>query len=240
MMTDKKIVVVDVETTGMEPPEAAVCEFAAVIVHKRLLTEHGGRSSLVNPERPIPPEVRAIHHITDVDVVDAPLLDELLSDFQMAYFAGERIRLIDDPDLIFAAHFAEFDRKFLPQFKDRTWLCTYRLAMHLYPEVPGFSNQVLRYCLLLPGPSSPLPPHRALPDAEVTANLLAFMLREHSVEELLEMQDKPVLLRKIRFGMHSGSLWSDIPQGYLRWILDQDFDKDTRHTAMHYYNKGTK
>ena len=72
-----KIRVIDLETTGFEPPEHAPCEIGYVDIESSgtdLAGEPYGweigavHSWLCHPGRPIPPEASAIHHIIDSDV----------------------------------------------------------------------------------------------------------------------------------------------------------------------------
>jgi len=72
-----------------------------------------------------------------------------------------------------------------------------------------------------------MPPHRAGPDAYVTAHLLKDMLLETTVEQLVAWTSEPKLLLKVPFGKHKGAQWADIPDDYLAWITRQaDMDPD--------------
>jgi hypothetical protein len=53
----------------------------------------------------------------------------------------------------------------------------------------------------------------------VTARILARLLAERTVDELLALSTMPVLLPKVNFGMHYGTPWNEVPTDYLRWIL---------------------
>lgn len=73
--------VVDVETTGLvhtnedgTPGPDRVVELAAALFENGRHTETFVQR--INPERPIPPEVSAIHGVSDADVVGAPLFPE--------------------------------------------------------------------------------------------------------------------------------------------------------------------
>ncbi len=68
-----KSVYLDTETTGLSPRDSRIVEVA-------LVDDSGGvlLNTLVNPCLPIPAGATAIHGITDDDVADAPLLEELL------------------------------------------------------------------------------------------------------------------------------------------------------------------
>ena len=73
-----KVRVVDLETTG-RPEDAvkAICEIGWTDVVVPVGYEGAGgivqipHAALVNPGHPIPPETRAVHHISDADVVGA-------------------------------------------------------------------------------------------------------------------------------------------------------------------------
>ena len=64
------LAVVDVETTGTMPAIDRVCQVAVLRIEPTGVWTTF--ASLVNPERPIPPEVSEIHGITDAMVADAP------------------------------------------------------------------------------------------------------------------------------------------------------------------------
>jgi exodeoxyribonuclease X len=118
---------------------------------------------------------------------------------------------------ICAAHQCDFDRSFLPMLKDRRWIDTLRCAKHVWPDAPDFKNQTLQYFLDIELPRDGS--HRALQDATVTARILARLLVERTVDELLTLSTTPVLLRTVNFGMHYGTPWNEVPTDYLRWIL---------------------
>jgi DNA polymerase III epsilon subunit-like protein len=106
------IVVLDVETTGIDPWGDGVCQVAAVRFDGG--REVGAYSTLVHPDRPIPAAATEIHGITDADVADA---ETILSVFARpdlkALLAGAAP----------AAYCAPFDRQFVPPdaFPDHQW-----------------------------------------------------------------------------------------------------------------------
>lgn len=243
-----RILVLDTETTGTDPETCGVVEYAHAVVDTETRRVTGHQSWLCHPGEgrlPIPPEARAVHHISerDIEAASAPPLGLLLD--------GRDFRQVD----VFCAHNAEFDRGFLrswidadPSARDRPWICTYRVARHLWPEAPGFGNQVLRYWTGVepawPWPQTSCPagpewvPHRALYDVCTTAALLVRQI-DHAAdtEELVRLTNAPVLLRTCGFGKHRGTLWSEVPRDYLRWMVKngvQADDRDTTYTVRHY------
>lgn len=225
-MENNKWVVLDCETTGLNPDKDQVVEVAWIWEKDGKLHS---RDSYIHSSVPIPPEASGIHHIVDKDLVGAPSLVE--------YFSKEEF-----PQGVIVAHNAKFDKAFFPNLQNRKWLCSYRCAMHCFPDAPNHKNQVLRYYLGLDPtlPTTTLAPHRALYDALVTVELLEFMLKDHTIEELLELQDRPVLQSVARFGKYKGQLWKDIDRGYLRWMINQDssggIDEDLKYTARYWLN----
>lgn len=219
------ITVVDTETTGLDPSADRVVELAAV----RLESIDGPlkwavgepTSSFVNPRKPIPPDLTAVHHIIDADVADAPDLGEAI-DRVLTPFWRECVDVV-------AAHNARFDRDFLPPLKDKRWLDTYRCALHVWPDAPSFKNAALYYWRGFPR-IEPVEAHRAGYDTLLTAHVLQALLAERAVDELLKLSTKTVLLKKVGFGKHFGELWTDVPDSYLDWGAKQDFDPDVRFT----------
>jgi DNA polymerase-3 subunit epsilon len=100
----------DTETTGLFAPSNRLVEIAGV---KFRLDEEGADTfqALINPERPMPPEVIRIHGITDADVAQAetarPVLERFLG------FCG---------DAVLMAHNAPFDISFVGCELQRTGL----------------------------------------------------------------------------------------------------------------------
>lgn len=240
-LADSLYLVMDTETTGIDPATCRVVEFAWVLTDLKDPLASG--STLVNPGCHIPPEASAVHHLVDADVAGAPTLDAVLADLPL------QLRGYDVA--AFVAHNAKFDSAFLPSLIQRPWLCTYRMARRLLSDFPAFGNQYLRYALGLSVPEAQgLAAHRALADAFVTAATLRHFLslvvdREDWPQEIPDLAANlaaPILLPTVGFGKHKGQAWNTVPRSYCQWMLSAggmtDLDIDTRHTAEFYLKGG--
>jgi len=216
--------VLDTETSGLDPADDAVCEVATVdVVEVDGQWKRGETwSSLVNPGRFIGVEAMAVHHITDAMVQGQPMLRDVASFLD----PGE--------GNVVAAFNARFDMGFLANYvpAERPVICAYKVAVTLWPEAPKHSNQTLRYWLGLKlDEQLASPPHRALPDAYVTAAILVRALGKMPVSEIIDISSRPVLLPRVSFGMHFGVAWSEVPTKYMEWCLLQKMDEDVHHTC---------
>jgi len=163
-------VIVDLETTGWEPEEAAITEIGAVLVC-------GGRvraqfSSLVNAGGAIPEQVATLTGISDAMVASAPPLSTVLTGF-LSFARGS----------VLAAHNAPFDVAFLtaacqacglpwPEFQV---LDTVELAHRVLGEEEVADCKLAT--LAAHFDTRIKPRHRALPDALATADVLTALLR---------------------------------------------------------------
>lgn len=229
--------IIDLESTGFEPPEHAVCEIGWCDVHADVADPTtgllqwrvtGGGNELVNPGRPIPPETSAIHHIVDEDVADAPT-------WEVA--AAAILRPSPVAPIAFAAHSAKMERQWCTD--DLTggvpWICTYKAALRLWRDAPAHSNQTLRYWRRPTGldRAEAAVSHRAYPDAYVTAFHLRDLLTLAPLDDLIRWTNEPALQVRCHIGKWRGHLWSEVDLGFLEWIAVRDFDDDVLFTARH-------
>ena len=219
--------VVDLETGGNGPDD--VCEVGWQDLRRgndgvwRLDGEPG--ALLINPGRPMSPDTIAVHHILDVHVAGAPFWKQIAS---AVLRPGGGVAAL-------AAHRAQFEQRYCrPSLSGGTgWICTWKCALRLWPYLPRFSNQMLRYLRTPDGlvHERGLPAHRAGPDAYVTAHHLRDMLAEASVEQLLEWSQEPGLLPRVPAGPARGRSWTDLDEGALQ-ELAADRDIDVRFSAQ--------
>ena len=99
---DGPLVVVDIETTGLNPRREELLEIGAVKIVNGEVSEVFEK--LVRPTRSIPPKIRALTGITNEMVKEAPLPEDVLSEFK-EFATGA----------VLAAHNAQFDLGFLQE-----------------------------------------------------------------------------------------------------------------------------
>jgi DNA polymerase-3 subunit epsilon len=161
-------VVVDLETTGLRPGACGICEIGAVRV--RALEREASFQTLVDPGRPIGQLVTALTGIRETDVRGAP--SPLLAVEGFLRFAG---------DAVLVAHNARFDLAFLD--RETELITGRRIAAPVVDTVglarrllagrsPRFSLGALAYFF----GTANRPCHRALPDAEATAEVLLALI----------------------------------------------------------------
>jgi DNA polymerase-3 subunit epsilon len=162
-------VVVDLETTGGSSAEDAITEFGAVKVRGGEVL--GEFATLVDPGRPIPPQIVMLTGITDTMVCDAPRIEAVLPAF-LEFARGS----------VLVAHNAGFDVGFLRAACARLQLPwpnppvvdTVRLARRVLTreEAPSVRLGVLAPLL----GARVTPDHRALHDARATVDVLHALL----------------------------------------------------------------
>ncbi len=75
---NRPLAIFDLETTGVNVGSDRIVEISILRVNLNGSTDI--KTMLINPTIPIPPEVTAIHHITDEDVKDKPSFDEVANE----------------------------------------------------------------------------------------------------------------------------------------------------------------
>lgn len=223
--------IIDLETLDEAPP-AAVIEIGWTSVdweHRPNLQSEGvmygnleGEMLFGIPEGQVmSPANRAVHHIDPAELKDLCLFDP----------AEWRVGLDDVTHLV--AHNSAFEEQWIDW--GLPWVCTYKCALRAWPEAPSHSNQALKYFLGHEDRADLYPPHRALPDAKVTAMTFARLLELHDIETLVQWTREPRLVSKMGFGKHKGTLLKDIPLDYLQWVRDpskcEAADEDLRHSV---------
>ena len=164
-LTDE-IVVVDFETTGLNPRKNRIMEIGAVRIRNGQIIEEYSR--FVNPQEPIPEEVVSLTGITDAMVADAGTAETEIP--KLLEFIG---------GAAFAAHNAKFDSSFLIEECKRLGIevhmpviDTLEFSRRMYPSLK--SHRLGAVCKSLG--ISLKNAHRAVHDARATALMLIRML----------------------------------------------------------------
>ena len=161
-------VVVDLETTGLNPVSGArVIEIGAVRIHKGVFSEEF--HSLINPGFALPEIAQQITQISDEELAQAPSCEEVLPKF-LAFLGRGPIM----------AHNAVFEHAFLDSECQCIGLlplvyqyhCTLKLSRKRIVGPLNFKLETLVRYLRLPVKEQF---HRALPDARATAHLWRYL-----------------------------------------------------------------
>ncbi|HEY8409094.1 MAG TPA: exonuclease domain-containing protein [Gaiellaceae bacterium] len=168
LLEDATYVVVDLETTGLRPGSSHICEIGAVRVAGLELADEF--QTLVDPSERLSPAVAALTGLNDRMLRGAPRPSVAVQRFLA--FAG---------DAVLVAHNARFDLSFLDREVER--LTGSRLANPVVDTVPLarrlLAGRVPRASLAhlahFVG-TSVEPCHRALPDAQATAEVLLVLI----------------------------------------------------------------
>lgn len=189
-LADIPVVVLDTETTGLEPGLGhRVVEIGAIRLEPaggKEWREVGQMSQLIHPGRRMDPNASRINGISDADLANAPTFHDLLPDLR---------RLVDGALLV--AHNARFDADFLgsewyiegltrPETTPllNPWLCTLQLARRHF----HFGRNSLAHIATNLGVRMGRA-HRALNDVYMTAEVLKRMARILAAQRLETVGD---------------------------------------------------
>lgn len=173
---DALFVVFDTETTGVDPNYDRLVELAMVkIQHGRVIEQ---KSRLVNPERFVPPEAEAVHHISTDMLKNQPTFPDAYRAFA-AFSAGA----------VLVAHNARFDVNFvhmeaerhnLPQLSNPV-IDSLALFRAIWPGLPSYQLKALADRLGVDEGAF----HRALDDSVYTALIFNRALKDLPPETTL-------------------------------------------------------
>ena len=188
-------VVFDIETTGFSCVNNKIIEIGGVKVVNGEIVDHF--SEFVNPQCPIPYEIVKLTSITDEQVMDADVIEEVLPRF-LAFCEGA----------VLVAHNATFDMSFIEENARRqqlpfdfTCIDTLGVSRALLTEQAKHTLDAVAKTLKVSLENH----HRAVDDAQATAEIfikLLDMVREKGIDTLADMnrlgEDSPEVTRKLR------------------------------------------
>ncbi len=184
----RRLAVIDLETTGMDPIRDRITEVAVILLDDDVVTHTW--QTLINPGVGIPSEIQALTGISNAMVRDAPSFESI---------ANTLNQLLSDR--IFVAHNARFDYGFVKQSFAREGLaftadvlCSVRLSRRLEPAHASHSLDALIVRHDLKTDSR----HRAIGDAQLVVRLMQVLLERHgeqdyqaAVKRILKMPSLP-------------------------------------------------
>lgn len=236
----RPIIFFDLETTGTSVTSDRIVEISLIKVFPDGHTEEKTRR--INPERHIPEESSAIHHITDEDVKDAPTfrqiaksLHDLFADSDIAGFNSNKF---DVPLLI-----EEFGRVGLP----------FDVSGRNFVDVQGIFHKMEQRTLIAAYRfycgKELNDAHSASADTRATYEVLLSQLERYpelknDVQALAEFSSggrnvdlagrmvyddnhEPIF----NFGKNKGKKVKDVVRhepGFIQWIMQGDFPKETK------------
>ena len=164
-LSETTFVIVDLETSGTAPGNAAITEIGAVKVRGGEVL--GEFASFVHIDRPLPADIVRLTGITDEDLRDAPPISEVFPAFH-EFARGA----------VLVAHNARFDMGFLKaacsdlgyEWDFPTPLCTLVLSRRIVPKSDTRSYRLHDLARLFNAKTAPN--HRALYDARATVDVL--------------------------------------------------------------------
>lgn len=229
-MAEEKLMFLDVETTGLED-EDRLCEIAYSIDGEM-------KQQYFKPPLPIKVGAMAVSHITNKMVEDCEQFQGSQMFIDLVRLAAEGYTLV--------AHNAPFDMAMLEKegivFKN--FIDTKKLshALDQKDEMESHRMQYLRYYYGIEMENAVA--HSADGDVEVLIEVYKHLSQKlgKTIQEEMEISEKPVLFHKITFGKYAGNLLGEIaltnPQ-YLEWLLKQKKESgqneaDWIYTLEHY------
>ncbi len=236
----KKLIFLDTEGTGIDLKEDRLCQVAYKI---------DDTMTVKNFKPPVPISIKAmsVTNITNKMVENEEA-------FQGSDFAKELQELLNENILV--AHNASFDIAMLENegLKVPQYICTLKLSRYLddKAEIPEHNMQFLRYYY---GIDMDVVAHSADGDVlvlEAVHNHLINLAKEKAgiddeetiLKRMMEISEKPSLIRRFSFGKHIEKLVEEVAQkdrGYLEWFLktkeEEGTDEDWLYTLKYYLNK---
>lgn len=152
-------IIVDIETTGLEPAQNEIIEIAALKIEKGEIRDVFNH--LIQIPFPLPKEIIKITEITDEMLVEGGEKKQILKNFT---------DFIGNTPLV--AHNVEFDIPFLKHHLEKSVgqiisnlnICTLKLSRRLLPGLPGYKLQKVAEHFEVQTPVL----HRAIADTEIT------------------------------------------------------------------------
>lgn len=245
----RPLVFFDLETTGINITHDRIIELSYIKIFPNGLEE--SETLRFNPERPIPAEATAVHHITDEMVADKPTFKQyakiLARNFTGCDFAGFNSNRFDIPFLDEEFHRADVDFDFSrARFIDVQTIFHKKEPRNLIAAYRFYCDKDLEGA------------HSADADTRATYEVFQSQLERYpdlgnDVEQLskfgnqtrnVDLMGRLIFNDKdqevINFGKYKGQLAEDVlrfDNGYYGWILGGDFSGNTKRAFTRIYKR---
>jgi len=158
-------IVLDTETTGLDPKTQRLVEIACIELENHLPTGRHFHKQ-VNPEMEVPAEAVAVHGLSSAKLKDAPLFGEIVAEF--LDFIGESKLVIHNADFDMGFINAELARLGFPKIPNARALDTVQMARRKFPGAPASLDAL---CKRFGIDNAHRTLHGALLDAELLAQV---------------------------------------------------------------------
>lgn len=186
-ISETRFVVLDTETTGLQPYAGDEIISIAMMEYQGLQASGNQFETLINPQCPVPQDSTEIHGLTDVDVENAPVLVDVLPDI---------LRFIDKAVVV--GHHVQFDFRFLNKTLKRylgfqlnnPWLDTMLLFLAHKGQLGHYQlEDVARACRIEIHDR-----HTAMGDTQAAGEIFSYLARQlcnesEPVISLINQQD---------------------------------------------------
>jgi len=251
----KKFVILDTETTGFQESPETNYVLDAYNPMFRVIGEQENRilqlayiagdlnnneisCEVVVDELCKPPVPQTVGSIATTGIVPEMLVDK------PTFNELNGVSVLNDLNVeenILVIHNAQFDIEMLRRegFDNKMKLIdTLRVIRHLFPDDESHSMQWYRYGrkLYLKEPEAikkvgkEIAAHDALGDVIVLKLLLEDLLQKGvTVEQMIELTQKPIFIKRMNFGKHRGKQIEDVAKNdprYLLYLLSEEMKKD--------------
>ncbi len=243
-----KYIILDTETTGTAEQDRIIQLGFLVLDNKNVSVYNEFCSSDV----PIAYAAMEVHGITPEQLENKPLCQETA--------AFEALNALNTSENYLIIHNAPFD---LGMLEKEGFTCkmklidTLRVAKHVFDEEEAHRLQYFRYKMGLYKKEQAeaealgivVKAHDAIGDVLVLKLFLTELRKAvqekfanvNAVEMMVELTQKPILIKTFRFGKYRGKAVADVARedsGYLQWMLGnmENLDEDMRYTINYYLN----
>ena len=221
----KPLVVFDLETTGLDLVKDRIIQISYIKVSPDGSEKRGGM--IVNPGRPIPPEVAELTGISNADVAGKPMFKEVAAqlegEFKGCDFAGFNSNHFDIPmlaeEFLRAAHRADQDTE-----------ATYRVLMgeldKYSPEVEPDATRQLQNDVAFLAEFS-----RQNDNVDFAGRIIWAPMKDANGQPRKGKDGQPIMIETFNFGKHKGEPVVQVLRydpGYFSWIMGGDFTYNTK------------